>query len=71
MISKAKLKEWGSSLGVVIPREIVKKEKLSIGEEVIIDIKRKNKVKEIFGALSEWGIDSQKMKDELRKEWNK
>ncbi len=38
--------------------------------------KRRNKVKsskktvkEIFGSLKDWKIDTQKFKDELRKEW--
>ncbi|MBI4149229.1 hypothetical protein HY491_02175 [Candidatus Woesearchaeota archaeon] len=71
MVTTAKLRAWGSSLGIIVPHEIVQKEKLSEGEEVFIDIKRKNKVKELFGSLKGWKIDSQKMKDELRKEWHK
>lgn len=71
MISTAKLRPWGSSLGIIVPMDIVRKEKLSKGEEIIVDIKRKNKIRELFGALKDWKIDSQQMKDELRKEWNK
>ena len=30
-----------------------------------------NPIKETFGTLKNWKIDSQKMKDELRKDWSK
>jgi len=70
MRTKAKLKIWGSSLGIVVPSEIVKKEKLKEGEEVIVEIKKKRKMQGIFGSLKGWKIDPQRTKDELRKEWS-
>lgn len=69
MITKTRLKVWGSSLGVVVPREIVKAEHLKEGDEIVIDIKKKASLKELFGSLKEWKIDPQRVKDELRKEW--
>jgi len=71
MITKTTLKPWGSSLGVVVPKEVVHAEHLHRGEEVIIEIRKKHSLKEIFGSLKDWKIDSQKMKDESRKEWAK
>jgi len=68
---EAKLKKWGSSLGLVVPKEIVLKERLKVGEEIIFDIKKKVVVKEIFGALKNWKINAQKVKNELREEWGK
>ena len=70
-VTETKVKRWGSSLGVVIPSEIAKKEKLKEGEKVIIEIKKKNTMREFFGSLKGLDIDPQKMKDELRKDWNK
>lgn len=71
MIAKATLKSWGSSLGVVVPREIVRAGHFKEGEEVLVEIKKKHTIKEVFGHLKSWKIDSQKMKDELRREWAK
>ena len=71
MITKTTLKSWGSSLGVVVPKHVVHAEHLHEGEEVIIEIRKKHSVKEVFGSLKDWKIDSQKMKDEARKEWAK
>ena len=50
-----KLKDWGNSLGVTVPHEIVEKENLSSQNEVTIFIVNKEKQKktlnEIFGTL--------------------
>lgn len=69
METKAVLKSWGSSLGVVVPAEIVKKEHLKEGDEIRLEIKKKESIKAAFGALKDWKIDPQKAKDELRKGW--
>lgn len=66
-----KVRQWGNSMGVTIPKEIVEKEKLEPNDEVVIIVERKKSLRDIFGSLKEWKIDPQKTKDELRKEWNK
>jgi len=70
MITKAQLKSWGSSLGVVVPKEVVKAEHLKEGDEITIEIHRKSSIREIFGSMPNLKIDAQKMKDEIRKEWS-
>lgn len=40
---ETKTKKWGSSLGVIIPREIVKEERLREGQEIRIDILSRKK----------------------------
>ena len=69
MIATTTVQNWGSSLGVVIPKELVRYEHLSEGEEVVIDIRKRQSVRDLFGSLPDWKINSQKMKNELRKEW--
>ncbi len=71
MITKAKIKTWGSSLGIVIPSQVVKEEQLKPGAEVLVDIKKKPTLREVFGIAKDWKIDPQKLKDQLRKEWSK
>jgi len=50
---ETKTKKWGSSLGVIIPKEIVKEERLQEGQEIRIDIlsKKKTTGADIFGKL--------------------
>ena len=48
----SKTRKWGSSLGVTIPKGIVKELKLRENQDVIIDIKPKdNPLKELFGSV--------------------
>ncbi len=62
---EAQLKEWGRSIGVVIPKEAVKKENLKEGEIIHILIsKKKNPFKETFGILK-GKIDTEKLLKEI------
>ena len=63
-------KKWGSSLGVVIPKNIVEKEHIKEREKLKIEIKKMHKVKDIFGMLKGLRINAQKAKDEMRKGWD-
>ena len=46
----SKTRKWGSSLGVVIPKEAVKELKLRENEEIALEItKKENPLKELFG----------------------
>jgi len=66
---KTKLRRWGNSFGIVVPISAVEKERASEGDEITIIIKKDNpKLKKLFGALKNWKIDTQKLKDEIRRE---
>ena len=48
----SKTRKWGSSLGVIIPKNVVKELKLRENQEIIIDVKPKeNPLKELFGSV--------------------
>ena len=51
-----KLKSWGNSLGIIVPKEKSEKEHLKINQEVkvIITPKKMLKVEDIFGKLKSW-----------------
>ncbi len=68
MAVTVKTKQWGNSIGVIIPRDVVDDLSIVPGEEIVIDIKEKqNALKELFGALN-WGKDKKKILKEVRKE---
>ena len=71
MVIQTKLRKWGNSVGVVIPSEFLRKNNLREGQEIIIEIVKKKTIKELFGSLKDWKIDSQKLKEDLRKDWSK
>ncbi len=71
MIIQTRIKKWGNSFGIVVPIDEIKERNLREGEEVIVKIEKKRTIKQIFGSLKNWKIDSQKLKDELREDWSK
>jgi antitoxin component of MazEF toxin-antitoxin module len=65
MIS-CKTKQWGNSIGVIIPSCLVKEMNIKPNEELFVDIgKKKSVLKELFGTIK--GINAQTVK-EVRKE---
>jgi antitoxin component of MazEF toxin-antitoxin module len=48
-----RVKRWGNSFGVVLPREIIDRENVKEGAEIEISIRAKHKTKarDIFGVL--------------------
>jgi len=52
----ARLKSWGNSLGIIVPKEKSEGEHLKINQEVkvVITPKKMLRVKDIFGKLKNW-----------------
>jgi len=65
---RARVRRWGSSLGIVVPSEVVKELRLKAGDEAIVEIDRAG-IEEAFGSVKDWAVDPQKLKDELRRGW--
>ncbi len=65
---RAKVRRWGSSLGIVVPSEIAKELRLKAGDDVVLEIDQAG-IDEAFGSLKDWAVDPQKLKDELRRGW--
>ena len=67
--SDTKLKAWGNSVGVVLPKEALKEEGLAVNDEVEITLKKKsNPLKDAFGKLKEFKAKSSKSTEEMLKE---
>lgn len=61
-------KKWGSSIGVILPREIVENQGIKVGDEIVINVFKKGNLKDVFGKLKT-GMPGQKFKDMARKGW--
>ncbi|MBI2542028.1 hypothetical protein HYV80_04935 [Candidatus Woesearchaeota archaeon] len=50
---KAKTKKWGNSIGILIPKEAIRKENIKLDQEVTVLIRAKpvTKGKDIWGTL--------------------
>ena len=63
-------KKWGSSLGIIIPKEIVNIEHITENEKILVDIKKKHKAKEFFGLIPNWKVSTDEIKKDMKKGWN-
>ena len=65
--TKARLKKWGNSLGVIIPKEVAERNGLRVGEEVEIQVTKVSDITELRGKYPI--ADLQAAKEEMRKGW--
>jgi len=68
---RTKLKKWGNSLGIIIPKEILLNNALKEGEEVLIDIEKNRDLSDVFGTIKNSKLNAQEIKDQIRKQENK
>lgn len=66
---KTTAKKGGSSIGVIIPKEIVEAKRIRENDELIIEIKKRPLAGELFGMFPEWKSkkSAQELKDEMRR----
>jgi len=67
MITKSKVKRWGNSLGVVLPKTLVEEEGLREGEEVEVTVRKTSDVSSLRGKYP--FKDLQHEKDEMKRGW--
>ena len=66
--TEARVKGWGRSIGIIIPKGAVIKEKVKVGDTVRILLnKKKNPLKETFGIIK-FKKDTEKILEEIDKE---
>ena len=69
MAIKTFTRKWGNSIGVVLPKEFVEKQKIKENQEIIINVIQEADLSNIFGIIKKRKMSGQKMKDLARKEW--
>ena len=72
MTTEVTIKRWGNSLGIILPKELIKEQSLEENKKVSISIVKKADLSDIFGSLKgKIKMSGQKMKDLSRKDWEK
>ncbi len=64
-----KVKKWGNSMGIIIPKELVKERNIEEGETISILVSKKADFSKTFGKLKS-NISGQEFKDLVRKGWD-
>ena len=66
---EARARKWGDSLGFIIPKEVVKKEKIKIDSKVKFEIIKVSDISDTFGKLKR-KVSGQRFKDMARDGWD-
>lgn len=70
MATEAVVKKWGSSMGIVLPKELVEKKGLKENEKILVEVVKEANLEGIFGSLKR-KMSGQEFKDLARKGWEK
>lgn len=68
METVAKPKKWGNSIGVIIPKEIIEQQNITLGDELVLHIEKK-KDKEKAKLMKEGYIEMKEELARINKEW--
>lgn len=69
MSVEVKLRKWGNSIGLVLPKEYSKSQNLKVNQVVRVNVVKESDLSNVYGMLKgKINVSSQKFKDELRKE---
>ena len=61
-------KKWGSSIGFIVPKEVVEKEKIRPNSKVKFEIIKVTDISDTFGKLKR-KVSGQEFKDRARAGW--
>ena len=67
MNTKAKIKCWGNSLGIVLPKTLVEEEGLKEGEEVEVTVRKTSNVTRLRGKFPFQNLQHEK--EEMKRGW--
>lgn len=62
-------RKWGNSLGIILPKSVVKAKGISEKEKVVVEIKKRHTADEFFGIAPEWKKTTEKIKKEIKRGW--
>ena len=68
---EAKVRKWGDSLGVIIPKEVVVEENIEEGDTIMLTLEKEADLSPFFGASNHKEQNTQQFKDELRQIWSR
>ncbi|MGV8176373.1 MAG: AbrB/MazE/SpoVT family DNA-binding domain-containing protein [Candidatus Bilamarchaeaceae archaeon] len=65
-----RVRRWGNSMGLVLPKDVVEALGVSEGEELILgEVRKGERIQQLFGVARSVKGSAQKLKDEMRKGW--
>ncbi len=68
MATEVEVRKIGNSLGVILPKEFVKKRGLKEDERILIEVVKEADLRDVFGMLKR-KMSGQEFKDMVREGW--
>lgn len=65
-----KPKKWGNSIGIIIPKEIIEEEDITLKDELVINVEKKRKLDK-KRLMKEGYMEMKKDLESINKEWEK
>lgn len=70
MAIETKIKRWGNSMGVILPKKILEQKHLKENDEILIEIVKEADLSDVFGTMKERKkLSGQEFKDMVKKGW--
>jgi len=70
MAIEVKVKRWGNSMGVILPKGLVDKQRLHEDDTIVIQVFKKADLRKLFGSLKHVKMSGQAFKDMVREGWD-
>lgn len=70
METVVKPKKWGNSIGIIIPKEIIEKEEITLKDELVVYVEKKKKLDK-KRLMKEGYIEMKSDMELINKEWEK
>jgi len=71
MAIEVKVKKWGNSMGVILPKVLIERENLEEADTITIEIVKEGDISSSFGTIKKKKLSGQKFKDMVREGWEK
>ena len=71
MAVEVKIRKWGNSFGVILPKNLLDSKGLKEDDGIIIEIVKEVDLTNIFGSIKKRKLSGQEFKDLVKEEWEK
>ena len=71
MAIEVKIRKWGNSFGVILPKDILDRKGLKEDDGIVIEIVKEVDLSHVFGSIKKRKLSGQEFKDLVKEGWEK
>lgn len=69
MAVEVKLKQWGNSMGIILPIELIKQKQLKENDTILVEVAKPADLSDVFGIIKKRKLSGQEAKDIAKRGW--